>query len=378
MRYRVRYRYPVQVPVPDIPVSKRAVSGPMAKPEAASCWACGVAHARIVYVSCDGDQRGIYDAPHCEHCGATAPVDNVNRGVFDECCLRGPCRALGRYGRATSLCTMATIAFCIVQNWRFLLPALVECVGSTSWLAAFLQCLAVYLSILTPFNYAMTVVTSPGYATGDVARNLMIAPARRRTLRDGDDNALLACDDDRQLLRGWRRCAETGLAMPPRSHYCRRCQRVVLRMDHHCAFVNTCVGHQNHHYFLRMLAFASASTCIESWCCLVLLLKDEALALALRWHLGVLCVVAGGACCFCTGLLGMQALCVSNGLTFIEWQRSSGSGLDGQPIEHDLGSISANCGSVLGCGGAALVRHLLPLPCSAVGDGILFAQRRRA
>jgi hypothetical protein len=69
---------------------------------------------------------------------------------------------------------------------------------------------------------------------------------------------------------------------------------------------------------------------------------------------------------------------VSNGLTFIEWQRSSGSGLDGQPIEHDLGSIYANCGSVLGCGGAALVRHLLPLPCSAVGDGISFARRRRA
>ena len=52
----------------------------------------------------------------------------------------------------------------------------------------------------------------------------------------------------------------TGLSLPPRAHYCRTCQRIVMRMDHHCAFLNTCIGHANHVYFLRFLLFLAAST----------------------------------------------------------------------------------------------------------------------
>ena len=57
------------------------------------------------------------------------------------------------------------------------------------------------------------------------------------------------------------RCEELGLSMPPRSHYCRTCKAIVLRMDHHCMFVNGCIGHANLAYFLRLLLYlAVAST----------------------------------------------------------------------------------------------------------------------
>lgn len=42
----------------------------------------------------------------------------------------------------------------------------------------------------------------------------------------------------------------------PRSHHCRRCARCVMKMDHHCPWINTCVGHFNHGHFVSFLASA--------------------------------------------------------------------------------------------------------------------------
>ncbi|KAL0882078.1 hypothetical protein ABMA27_000651 [Loxostege sticticalis] len=42
----------------------------------------------------------------------------------------------------------------------------------------------------------------------------------------------------------------------PRSHHCRKCGRCVMKMDHHCPWINCCVGHANHCYFLVFLCSA--------------------------------------------------------------------------------------------------------------------------
>jgi len=42
----------------------------------------------------------------------------------------------------------------------------------------------------------------------------------------------------------------------PRSHHCRKCNRCILKMDHHCPWINTCCGHRNHAYFIYFLLFA--------------------------------------------------------------------------------------------------------------------------
>ncbi|CAJ0933071.1 unnamed protein product, partial [Mesorhabditis belari] len=43
---------------------------------------------------------------------------------------------------------------------------------------------------------------------------------------------------------------------PPRSHHCSKCGRCVLKMDHHCLWINNCVGHRNHAFFVRFLIAA--------------------------------------------------------------------------------------------------------------------------
>jgi len=49
----------------------------------------------------------------------------------------------------------------------------------------------------------------------------------------------------------------------PRSHHCRKCEKCVMKMDHHCPWINNCVGHANHASFTYFLFFAPCG-CLHS------------------------------------------------------------------------------------------------------------------
>merc|ERR1719266_2556272 len=42
---------------------------------------------------------------------------------------------------------------------------------------------------------------------------------------------------------------------PPRTHHCSVCDKCVLKMDHHCPWINGCIGHFNHRYFFFVMLF---------------------------------------------------------------------------------------------------------------------------
>lgn len=53
--------------------------------------------------------------------------------------------------------------------------------------------------------------------------------------------------------RNW--CAVCRVVRPPRAGHCRICGVCVLRLDHHCVWINSCVGQANHRSFLLLLIF---------------------------------------------------------------------------------------------------------------------------
>uniref|UniRef100_A0A8C4PYP9 Palmitoyltransferase n=1 Tax=Eptatretus burgeri TaxID=7764 RepID=A0A8C4PYP9_EPTBU len=60
---------------------------------------------------------------------------------------------------------------------------------------------------------------------------------------------------------GWRFCDQCETQVPPRSAHCFACDVCVLRRDHHCTFLSTCVGFANYRYFMGGLA--------TLWACLL-------------------------------------------------------------------------------------------------------------
>eukprot|EP01002_Notosolenus_urceolatus_P003623 NODE_1956_length_1240_cov_11.108312_g1622_i0.p1 GENE.NODE_1956_length_1240_cov_11.108312_g1622_i0~~NODE_1956_length_1240_cov_11.108312_g1622_i0.p1 ORF type:complete len:336 (-),score=58.78 NODE_1956_length_1240_cov_11.108312_g1622_i0:70-1077(-) len=94
------------------------------------------------------------------------------------------------------------------------------------------------------FNYVACVLTKPGKP----------------------DASLLTDDQKKQLESGkrsfskgegryFRYCNTCKVPKPPRAHHCHICDECVLKMDHHCPWINGCVGHYNHRYFALFLLY---------------------------------------------------------------------------------------------------------------------------
>ncbi|XAO25425.1 hypothetical protein I312_104248 [Cryptococcus bacillisporus CA1280] len=54
-----------------------------------------------------------------------------------------------------------------------------------------------------------------------------------------------------------RRCRKCDGPKPERTHHCSVCKRCVLMMDHHCPWINNCVGLHNQRHFVLFMAWLS-------------------------------------------------------------------------------------------------------------------------
>ncbi|KAL8286497.1 hypothetical protein RQP46_004514 [Phenoliferia psychrophenolica] len=108
------------------------------------------------------------------------------------------------------------------------------------------------LLVLLLYNYYLCVSTDPG----GVPREWAPDP------READNGGAI---EVKRLTGGPRFCRTCRVYKPPRAHHCRKCKKCVLKMDHHCPWVNNCVGHFNYGHFVRFLFFVDVSCSYHLW-----------------------------------------------------------------------------------------------------------------
>ncbi|KAH9520083.1 Palmitoyltransferase zdhhc16a [Bulinus truncatus] len=81
-----------------------------------------------------------------------------------------------------------------------------------------------WLLVNIVFNYVMAAFTNPGQPAQHVSEVVSI-------------------------------CKKCVAPKPPRTHHCTICAKCVLKMDHHCPWLNNCVGFYNHCYFFQFVFY---------------------------------------------------------------------------------------------------------------------------
>eukprot|EP00818_Percolomonas_sp_WS_P001515 CAMPEP_0117451360 /NCGR_PEP_ID=MMETSP0759-20121206/8965_1 /TAXON_ID=63605 /ORGANISM="Percolomonas cosmopolitus, Strain WS" /LENGTH=311 /DNA_ID=CAMNT_0005243953 /DNA_START=278 /DNA_END=1213 /DNA_ORIENTATION=+ len=104
------------------------------------------------------------------------------------------------------------------------------------------------------FNYIQCIRTDPGSV-----------PAAWLQSMDEQDVDCLARDNITIKGKKWSKyCNKCQKPKPPRAHHCHICDRCVMRMDHHCPWLSSCVGYNNHRYFVLFLIYLCICCCLLS------------------------------------------------------------------------------------------------------------------
>ncbi|KAI9335838.1 DHHC palmitoyltransferase-domain-containing protein [Zopfochytrium polystomum] len=172
-------------------------------------------------------------------------------------------------GRAAVAVTLFLISFIPYTTQTYIFyPWLAFISRETAilWLAPFdLAVLSIWV------NYALACWTDPGRVPKDYYPPVN-GVGGGGDGANGDSTAKQKTPIVLQLRKtnaGLRTCPKCKVYKPPRSHHCSVCRRCVLKMDHHCPWLNNCVGHRNLGYFIRFIY----SVVLASGYCLFLIAR---------------------------------------------------------------------------------------------------------
>lgn len=111
-----------------------------------------------------------------------------------------------------------------------------------------------FLLVMTLVNYFYCITTAPGVPPAG-----WIPPsATQEELEEAKRVASQKPHRRHELqYKPCRYCVRCDSFKPPRTHHCSDCRMCILKMDHHCPWINNCVGFHNHKYFYLFVFYAA-------------------------------------------------------------------------------------------------------------------------
>ena len=70
-------------------------------------------------------------------------------------------------------------------------------------------------------------------------------------------------------MKNCEKCVGKETWKPARAHHCSECGFCVFKMDHHCPWINNCVGHRNMKYFLQFVLYIMLASGMLSLLCML-------------------------------------------------------------------------------------------------------------
>ncbi|KAL2324828.1 hypothetical protein Fmac_023886 [Flemingia macrophylla] len=140
-----------------------------------------------------------------------------------------------RFLSAPVLAVLSSIVFTYYSSIFVFLHDWLNLQSSPGTLNAFIYSL---FASLTLFSFFSCLLSDPGHVPSSYAPDVEFAK-----------------DNVEQ-----KKCNKCHAYKPPRTHHCRVCRRCILKMDHHCLWINNCVGYWNYKAFFVFVLYATIAS----------------------------------------------------------------------------------------------------------------------